>query len=306
MSTNTLNRPHTRDISADGVAALFVDENGYWLVDQQGTDLDTYVKVHLDGYDSISDDTFGLKANTVTTLASGGYMLTVEDTYDGEFYTVEVATDGLIDENTFTAMSDDAIDYYEEQEGEDIDESGNIGDEGDIEDGEWTYDDGQVDITVTDSGSLQLTREDGTEVVLSYDGQAVTYDWLTDGGYELFGAYTDFIDASKFLIFTWHAESNDVYIIEVDSAGSVSTITSVFDYISALIGDDSIDGGGGDDSIDGGDGDDSIDGGDGWEDDIVVDGDSIDDQDINENGDTVVVAGWAAELKTPYLQTALT
>ena len=300
MSTNTLNRPHTRDISADGVAALFVDENGYWLVGQQGTDLDTYVKVHLDGYDSISDDTFGLKANTVTTLASGGYMLTVEDTYDGELYTVEVATDGLIDENTFTAMSDDAIDYYEEQEGEDLDDSGNIGggeDGEDGEDGEWTYDDGQVDITVTDSGSLQLTREDGTEVVLSYDGQAVTYDWLNEGGYEFFGAYTDFIDASKFLIFTWHAESNDVYIIEVDSAGSVSTITSVFDYISSLTGDDSIDGGSGNDSIDGGDG---------WEDDVIVGGDSIDGQDVNENGDTVVVAGWAADLKTPYLQTALT
>jgi len=264
-------QPITRDVSDSG-AILFIDGDGNWLVGSTNSAVKSYIEIHTATDDNVTDATFGLTAQSVTKVETGGYILYLEDTQDGEFYTVEVSADGVFDFDNVTLMSSDDIHNYEEDEGEDIDDSGNIG--GD----DWIHDDGYLDITVGADGSYEITREDGTSVIINYDGKPIDHEWLTDGGYELLEAVPDpsAVDGLGFAVYAYHAGYDFVFTLWLDSSGNITNIPS------------------------------NDNDNDSWEDDVVINIDTDDDTDINEGGDTDIVTGWAADLKTPYLQTALT
>ena len=285
-------RPHSRDINDSG-AVLFIDAEGNWLVGATDSAVKTYVAIHTATENNVNDDTFGLTAQSVVKTDSGGYVLYLEDSNDGEFYSVEVSADGSFDFDKVTLMSSDDIYQYEDDHGEDLDESGSLGDD------ELTLDDGLVDISIDATGAYKMTREDGTSVVLQYEGSPVDNAWITESGYEILEAVQ--VDDAPgdnlgFEVYLYNAEDGDVLVVSIDASGNITDIFSLFDWEES-ISDDTVSGGDGNDVVDY---QDVIETG-GWEDTVVVDNNA----DIQEDGDTAVVTGWSTALKTPYLQKAL-
>ena len=271
-------RPHSRDINDSG-AVLFIDAEGNWLVGATDSAVKTYVAIHTATLNNVNDDTFGLTAQSVVKTDSGGYVLYLEDSNDGEFYSVEVSADGSFDFDKVTLMSSDDIYQYEDDHGEDLDESGSLGDD------ELTLDDGLVDISIDATGAYKMTREDGTSVVLQYEGSPVDNAWITESGYEILEAVQ--VDDAPgdnlgFEVYLYNAEDGDVLVVSIDASGNITDIFSLFDWEES-ISDDTVSGGDGNDVVDY---QDVIETG-GWEDTVVVDNNA----DIQEDGDTALVRG---------------
>ena len=91
-------KPYTADISESG-AVLFIDSEGNWLVGLVNSAVSTYIKIHTATADSITENTSGLIPQSIDLSESGAYTLYFEDEKDGEFYSVEVSADGLLDFN---------------------------------------------------------------------------------------------------------------------------------------------------------------------------------------------------------------
>jgi hypothetical protein len=204
---------YTADISESG-AVLFIDSDGNWLVGLVNSAVSTYTKIHTATADSITTNTLGLIPQSIDLSESGAYTLYFEDEKDGEFYSVEVSADGLLDFNDATKMSLDDIAEYEEEEGEDLDESGAIGDD------EIVWDDGfWLDVSVTAEGEYVVTRDDDSSVVMSYEGTPIDHKWLTKGGYEIWEAIPDYMSEGElgFDVFVYHEEEGDVLVFTLDS-----------------------------------------------------------------------------------------